>query len=92
MTNENMHALLEARLTAAAAAEHRITALAAQAVDVAAQMTEASAELRNQVAAAQLVMLRIHEVPPHRRSTDVPRPSGESLTWPAINDPLEQLP
>lgn len=93
MSNENMTALLEARLTMAAESEGRLTALAAQ-------LAEELITFRNHISAAQLVVMRIHETPPHRRISDTPR--GATLTfdkaekvppsnWPP-RDPMEQLP
>lgn len=69
MPNENMNAIIEARLTAAGAAETRLTSL----LD---QVMESLLDLRNQVTAAQLAHMRVYETPPHRRSSDAPRASG----------------
>lgn len=99
MANENMNAILEARLTAALAAEARITALAIQ-------IGETVVDLRNQLTGAQLAHMRVYESPPHRRSTDVRRDAGpltfdaadrvQPAAWPPAEkkhfEPGEQLP
>lgn len=91
--SDNINTILEARLTAAAAAETRLSVQLSQVI-------ESLLDLRNQVSAAQAAHMRVYEKPPHRRVSDAPR--ADPLTFDAADkvkpsgwpprEPLEQLP